>query len=375
MCIWCCCGQAGGRVVAQTPSCSHVSRRWGGGGSQLENGGPLWGRHGASGASSPGVSGLGALSVFKEKRASLRHPRSLALGTRVWRAPICARGARRCPRAHAAQKAPWWGERVQPEPVDCAHRCAWLGRLARQARREVEREHVQRHTEMRVLRGSRGLWGGTCPREGSQQGDRRRGVQGELTAEPLVRQEDGHLLPAERTRLRRWRRGPVRVSPSWRAVGKRQRPALPAPLRNPRSGFHTAASGMYRPRNRFRGNAHLPGACVLLPRLLPCGAREDSHMPACLSPGADGSVAASLEGLPGSRGQLPACWSPSLSGLRKWLGWRSLGVGDLPLSSSGLAGVCRFGRALGQGDGGPCGVKTAWAHAESGLVWGPALAT
>lgn len=55
------------------------------------------------------------------------------------------------------------------------------------------------------------------------------------------------------------------------------------------------------------------GACVLPPRPLPCGACEDSHVPACLSPGADGSVAACLEDLSGSRGQLPACRSPSVS--------------------------------------------------------------
>lgn len=72
---------------------------------------------------------------------------------------------------------------------------------------------------------------------------------------------------------------------------------------------------------------------------------------------------------------LPEPLSLIMRGLSKWLGWGSLGVGDLPISSPGLAGVCRFGHVLGQGHRGPCGVKKAWAHAESGLVWGLALVT
>lgn len=42
-------------------------------------------------------------------------------------------------------------------------------------------------------------------------------MQGELTAELLVWQEEGHLLPAEPMGL--WFRGLVWVSRSWRAAG------------------------------------------------------------------------------------------------------------------------------------------------------------
>lgn len=173
-------------MVAQTPSRSHVSCGWSGGGSWLENGGPLQAGTVASGASSPGVSSLGALSVFLKRNGfSLPPPGH-------W---LSARACEGCPSVHRERsdvhvhtrlrRPPWWGERVQPEPAHCSAR---LGQLVRQARRELGREHVQRHAETQVLpsRGSRGLWGGMCPREGSQQGERHLGVRGELTAEPLA---------------------------------------------------------------------------------------------------------------------------------------------------------------------------------------------
>lgn len=138
-------------------------------------------------------------------------------------------------------------------------------------------------------------------------------MQHEVTADLLTtRQEDGHLLPADHTRPKPWIRGTIigfvlvaaaGFPPSAGPLDKRQGAQPHLHLRETTGHVSTWHLGPTDPETQ---TWQVPAFCLL-------GLCHGCAVSACLSPVAGGSVAMCLEGLPGGRAQLPACWSPSVS--------------------------------------------------------------